>query len=80
MMERQLDDTYQPIHCGFHDELLAWATLAREVNIVYRNGQGSETEVQGVIVDVFTRDRAEFLRLHSGTEIRLDRLVEVADA
>lgn len=68
-------DMYRPIDCGVHDELLARATLGRPAEIVYVDDDGAEKTVQDRIVDVFARNRAEFLRLACGLEIRLDKLV-----
>ncbi|HLS90308.1 MAG TPA: hypothetical protein VK101_03580 [Limnochordia bacterium] len=70
-------EPYQPIDCGVHDELLARATLARPTELVYVDEKGVEQRVHDRIVDVFARDRAEYLRLASGLEIRLDKLVAI---
>lgn len=68
---------YQPIDCGFHDELLAWATLQRQVHIVYQDDHGEETRVSDVITDVYTRAGAEWMQLQNGTTIRLDGIIQV---
>lgn len=68
---------YRPIDCFVHDELLARATLARPTELVYTDEGGVERSVRDRIVDVFARDRAEYLRLANGLEIRLDKLVAV---
>lgn len=70
---------YTPIPCAFHDRLLHFATLREAVRIVYvPEGGSEEAVVEGVIVDVYTQEGAEFLRLHDGLRIRLDQLVRVA--
>ncbi|WOD41403.1 OsmC family protein [Nodosilinea sp. E11] len=68
---------YRVVSCSFHDELEALATRRRPCTIHYRTEAGAEVTVEGQIVDVFTRGRAEFLRLKDGTEIRLDCLISV---
>lgn len=70
---------YEPIDCGFHDELLSWATLRRPVEIAHRNDLGEETVIQGRIADVYTKNGAEFVKLENGDIIRLDMLVRVEE-
>jgi len=70
-------DGYQPIDCALHDELLARATLRRPVELSYLDEANEERTVRGRIVDVFARDRAEYLRLEGGLEVRLDKLTRL---
>ena len=66
--------SYQPISCSVHDRLLALATLGRECTLLVRMPDDSRRLVRGVIVDVYSRDGAEHLRLADGTVIRLDHI------
>lgn len=66
---------YRPIDCGVHDELLARATLGRPAEIVYIDEDSVQRTVRDRIVDVFARERAEYMKLASGLEIRLDKMV-----
>ena len=70
---------YQPVSCAFYDELEAFATLREPVLIrYYDEGQTLHAlETTGVIVDLFIRDKAEYLRTDTGREVRLDRLESV---
>ncbi len=77
-MQRADEPPYRPIDCGYHDHLLALATLRRACEVVYSDGEGEPRTTEGRIVDVFSRGGAEFLTLDDGTEVRLDRLVRVA--
>jgi Rho-binding antiterminator len=72
-------DAYIPVSCDFHDELEALATLRQECRIVYSNAANELVEVQGLIVDVYAANKADFVKLKDGTEIRLDRIVSVND-
>jgi transcriptional antiterminator Rof (Rho-off) len=72
-----VSDAYHPIDCGLHDRLLAIATLRRTVGLRFLDGDGVPVEARDRVVDVFTRDGAEYLRTSEGTEVRLDRLLEV---
>lgn len=82
LLEHHLDQqhgSYEPIDCGFHDELVSWATLQRPVEVVYKNSSGDEITTQGRIADVFTKDGAEYVQLQSGEFIRLDMLSQVRE-
>lgn len=68
---------YRPIACGLHDELLLRALRRTPVPIAFLGPRGGVRKRRGVPVDVRTRDAAEYLLLADGTEIRLDRLVQV---
>jgi Rho-binding antiterminator len=67
---------YQLIACSFHDELEALATLRQTCPIQYRDGDAVQT-VTSRIVDVYARDRADFIKLQGGTVIRADHLISV---
>ncbi len=70
-------DEYILVSCDFHDQLEAWATLRQTCQIIYRDSAHALIEVQGRIVDVYAADKADFLKLDSGTIIRLDKIVSV---
>ncbi|MFZ4620677.1 MAG: hypothetical protein ACOYNS_08965 [Bacteroidota bacterium] len=66
---------YQNISCSYYDRLEAFATRKAECVIIYNDG--TEKNETGVIVDLFASDGAEYLKLNSGTVIRLDHLVSI---
>lgn len=66
---------YQNINCSYYDRLEAFATNRTNCSILYHDG--TEKTVEGIIVDLFARDGAEYLKLNSGTVIRLDHLVSI---
>ena len=70
-----MSSPYIPISCDFHDELLAAATIRRPVELTVAVDDGEIQHLSGRIEDVYTRDRAEVLRLDGGTVIRLDWIV-----
>lgn len=74
-----MNTAYKPVSCGFHDELQYKATTGVSCAIAYRDFDGTERLVTDAIADVYTREGAEYLRLRSGEEIRLDRLIRVDD-
>jgi Rho-binding antiterminator len=72
-------DSYTPVSCDFSDELESRATLRQECRIVYRNDADEKVEAEGLIVDIYAANKADYLKLKDGTEIRLDRIVSVDD-
>ena len=62
---------YQPINCGVYDQLLVWASQKVEVTITHQKDDTIQSE-KGIINDVYTKDKAEYLKLNTGTTIRLD--------
>lgn len=67
-------DRYQPIDCGFHDQILEKATLRVPTQITYLDDEADIQTVKDVIEDVYTREGAEYMRLRSGLTIRLDKI------
>ena len=70
-------DEYRLVDCEFHDRLEAWATLHQPCQIVYRNIMNEQVEIYDRIVDVYAADKADFMKLSDGTEIRLDQIISV---
>lgn len=68
---------YEPIACGLHDELQLLVLKGRPVAVVYREAGGELREVTARLLDVSTRDGAEWLALDTAAAVRLDHLVEV---
>lgn len=69
---------YQPINCGVYDQLLVWASQKIEVSVTYQKDDSLEFD-KGIIADVYTKDKAEYLKLESGIKIRLDYLITIND-
>jgi Rho-binding antiterminator len=70
---------YKPIDCNFYDELEAVATLKKRVLLQYFS-ELRELTIESVLIDTFfVRDGAEFMRLKTGEEIRLDLIIRIDD-
>lgn len=69
---------YQPINCNLFDLLEEAATLKQKNVILFRGKRGLQI-VNGQIVDLFTREKVEFLRMKNTSEIRLDTIVQFND-
>lgn len=61
---------YVPIDCNLYDRYEAAATLKKQVDLTLTNGE----VVSGIIIDLFIREMAEWLRLNNGKELRLDEV------
>lgn len=72
----QPTNKYQNISCSYYDQLEAFATQRTRCSIMFKE-EGNEQTTEGIIVDLFARDGAEYLKLDSGTVIRLDHIVSV---
>ncbi|WP_210521166.1 hypothetical protein [Hymenobacter terricola] len=70
---------YKPVACSFYDELEAAATQRRRVVLQYFDDIRQLCLESGVIDTFFVREKAEFMRLKSGEEIRLDHILRVDD-
>jgi Rho-binding antiterminator len=77
---------YRLVDCDFYDCLESWATLRQICKIIYRNSSDEGIEVESQIVDVYAHNKADYIRLKDGTEIRLggthpegNRLLSVND-
>jgi Rho-binding antiterminator len=70
---------YLSINCSSHDILLAKATLKTNCKISYTNKDGNILQTEGIIIDVYTKVKEEFLQLNNGIIIRLDKLILVDD-
>lgn len=71
-----MSDPYTPISCSAHDRMVALATLGEECELAIGD-PGNPERIRGVIVDVYTSDGAEHLRLRGGETYRLDEIHEV---
>lgn len=60
-------DKYTPIACDLYDQLIEAATRRRVVTL-----RRADHTSQVVIVDIFTREGAEWARLEDGEMVRLD--------
>ena len=70
---------YKPINCSFYDYLEAFAVRKRNCTIVYHDENGNRNSVNGVISDLFIKDKAEFLLMDNNVSIRLDKIISLDD-
>ena len=73
---------YRPINCDQHSGLEVLALRRTAVVIDSRGGSGERESHTGRIVDLLTRDGAEYLVVETAgqrQQLRLDRLLEIRD-
>lgn len=72
-----MNKPYQPINCEFHDILESNCVKRSRCEISFVDEQGNEKTVSSVIVNVFAKNKEEFIQLENDTLVRLDRLISV---
>lgn len=73
-----MSDKYIPINCEFLERLELWSLQKTNCNIIYQQGNFPRNiEINAIISDIICRNKADFLILDSGDEIRLDRIISV---
>lgn len=72
-----MEDNYKQVSCSLYDGVESLAVNKKRVKLVYLDSANQRTEVENFIADVFSREKAEYIRLGDGTEIRLDKLIEI---
>lgn len=70
-------EIYKPVDCDFTDELEYVSVKKIRVEIKYWSSNGKLIDCTGHIIDIFTKDKEEFLMMSDFTQIRLDRLFQI---
>ena len=70
---------YQPVACGFYDELGLRMLRGQTCTLVVDYGGEARSEIETTIEDVYTEGDAEYVRIEGGETIRLDHIVRVDD-
>ena len=68
---------YIPISCDFHSELELLALRGTLCQILYKSEGEKIINISGIIKDLYTLNKEEFLLLQDSIEIRLDQLISV---
>jgi Rho-binding antiterminator len=71
------ENKYQPIDCDYHDQLEEAAVMKWRVQFDYLDSEGQTQVYIGRLEDFKTQDGEEFVLLHNGVWLRLDRLMHV---
>ena len=73
----EIPNVYVPVDCDFTDELEF--VCVKKINIIlsYWNTELKLSEIRGLIVDILTTNKEEFIVMSNGERIRLDRIVKL---
>ena len=73
-----MTDKYIPINCEFLDRIESWCVRKETCHVVYTQGTYPRNlEMQGRIIDIFKKDKAEYMLMDNGEEIRLDKIISI---
>jgi Rho-binding antiterminator len=72
-----MEDKYQQVSCSLYDGVESLAVNRKKIKISYVNTANRIETTEGIIADLFSKDKAEFIRLDNGLEIRLDKITEI---
>lgn len=68
--------TYKPVSCNFFDRLESLAVKKEKVRIKYFKNKNEEIQVDGIIENIYSKDKAEYLKVDRHN-IRLDSIISV---
>ena len=68
---------YEPIDCGLHDIIEDRIVRRVTCRVLYRAEDDETKCFSGKLVDVFSRDGAEYVTFDRGDVVRLDRVLKV---
>ena len=68
-------DHYQPISCQLYDYIEQAATLRQEVVILYKSEGRDSNSISGIVTDIFSLNKEEYLKINNEVEIRLDHIL-----
>lgn len=69
---------YKPISCEYYDVILSFITLKKEVELIYWTDNQTRT-LQTKIVDIYTKNKMEFILTFDQKTIRLDQIISIDD-
>ena len=72
-----MEKKYVPIDCNFYDEIEILSMRKSKSTVVYICEKDEQTTIEGVIKNVFAKNKEEFLEMESGLIFRLDRLISL---
>lgn len=64
-----MSSNYKPISCSLYDRFEAYAVKKEKVSLTT-----TDEAFEDIIIDLFSKDQIEFLKLKSGKILRLDHI------
>lgn len=72
-----MNKPYKPIACGLYDELELRALRKTEVTLIFLNDKKEPETIECIILDLFSKDKVEYLKTDGSKIIRLDDVIEL---
>ncbi len=70
---------YKPIDCGLYDYIESAIIKKEKVDLEFYDEAGRALKSKDLLIDVFSKDKVEYLKTYSGLIIRLDNLIKIDD-
>lgn len=74
---QDIPEAYEPVDCDFSDELEFAVIRQLPVEVKYWNTKNELHAIRGRIIDIYTKNHEEFIKMSNQTLIRLDRISSV---
>jgi transcriptional antiterminator Rof (Rho-off) len=74
---QDIPETYSPVECDFSDELEFTVIRHLSVEVKYWNSKNNLHAIRGRIIDIFTENHEESIKMSNQTLVRLDRIASV---
>lgn len=75
------NSSYQPVNCAVHDQYERLVITAKACEIAWFDGEKKWAEHQVRLLDVYTKDKAEYIRLRNSQGedfvVRLDQVIHI---
>lgn len=72
-----MEKKYVPINCDFYDEIEIRAMRKSKTTVIYLSKNEEQITFEGVIKNVYSKNKEEFLEMEDGLIFRLDRLISL---
>lgn len=72
-----IPEVYEPVDCDFSDELEFAVIRQLPVEVKYWNVKNDLHAIRGRIIDIYTENQAEYIKMSNQTLVRLDRIASV---
>lgn len=74
---QDIPEVYEPVDCDFSDELEFAVIRQLPVEVKYWNVKNELHAIRGRIIDIYTKNKAEYIKMSNQTLVRLDRIASV---
>lgn len=74
---QDIPETYESVSCDFTDEIEFVVLKKLNVELKYWNSKNMLHSIRGQIMDIYTENHEEFLKMSNQTKVRLDRIASI---